>query len=105
MLSTRTCVTHPTLLTAEEIHTLLDELSGWNLAINNQSIYRNDTFADFHQVMAFVNAVAYIAHQQNHHPELSVSYNRVTITYNTHDVGGLSINDFICAARVSALIA
>ena len=53
--------------------------------------------------MAFVNAVAWVAHQQDHHPDLEVGYNRCKIVYTTHAVGGLSLNDFICAAHIDAL--
>jgi 4a-hydroxytetrahydrobiopterin dehydratase len=53
--------------------------------------------------MAFVNAVAWIAHAEDHHPDLAVGYNRCTVRFNTHDVGGISVNDFICAAKVDAL--
>jgi len=55
--------------------------------------------------MAFVNAVAFIAHTQDHHPDLSVHYNRCVVRYATHDVKGLSTTDFDCAARVDALLA
>ena len=55
--------------------------------------------------MAFVNAVAYIAHREDHHPDLSVHYNRVIASYSTHDAGGVTLNDCICAAKVEALIA
>jgi 4a-hydroxytetrahydrobiopterin dehydratase len=54
--------------------------------------------------MAFVNAVAWIAHAEDHHPDLLVSYNRCTVRFNTHSVGGLSVNDFICAAKLDALL-
>jgi 4a-hydroxytetrahydrobiopterin dehydratase len=53
--------------------------------------------------MAFVNAVAYIAHRQDHHPDLSVHYNRVVVAYSTHDAGGVTLNDCICAAKIEAL--
>jgi 4a-hydroxytetrahydrobiopterin dehydratase len=53
--------------------------------------------------MSFVNALAHVAHQQDHHPDLSVHYDRVVVRFSTHDVGGLSENDFICAAKASAL--
>lgn len=52
--------------------------------------------------MAFVNVIAQIAHQQNHHPELQIHYNGCTVTYSTHSLAGLSINDFICAAKINA---
>ena len=61
-------------------------------------------FSNYYQTMAFVNAVAWIANQTDHHPELSVSYNQCRVEYSTHDINGLSENDFICAAKVEALL-
>jgi 4a-hydroxytetrahydrobiopterin dehydratase len=55
--------------------------------------------------MAFVNALAFISHRENHHPDLLVGYNKCEVRYSTHDVGGLSENDFICAAKVDGLLA
>jgi 4a-hydroxytetrahydrobiopterin dehydratase len=70
---------------------------------------RSFGFADYYKTLAFVNALAYIAHEQDHHPELTVTYNRCAVRYDTHSVnngkGGLSVNDFICAAKVDALVA
>ena len=66
-------------------------------------IEREFEFRDFHQTMAFVNAVAWIAHREDHHPDLEVSYNRCRVRYSTHAVGGLTENDFICAAKLNAL--
>jgi len=54
--------------------------------------------------MAFVNALAFMAHREDHHPDLGVHYDRCVVRYSTHDVGGLSENDFICAAKADALI-
>jgi 4a-hydroxytetrahydrobiopterin dehydratase len=62
-------------------------------------------FGNYHETLAFVNAVAWIAHREDHHPDLAVSYNRCRVAWHTHSVGGLSENDFICAARVEALLA
>ncbi len=81
---------------------LLALLPGWNL--NEQQISRRYAFDNFHQTMAFVNAVAWIAHAEDHHPDLLVGYGAATVTYQTHSVGGLSLNDFICAAKVNALM-
>jgi 4a-hydroxytetrahydrobiopterin dehydratase len=82
---------------------LLAQVPGWKVA-EGTAIEREFGFPDFHRTMAFVNAVAWIAHAQDHHPELRVSYNRCTVRYTTHSVTGLSINDFICAAQVDALL-
>ncbi|MCK5395805.1 MAG: 4a-hydroxytetrahydrobiopterin dehydratase [Gammaproteobacteria bacterium] len=74
----------------------------WQLDKQAQTISFIYTFKNYYQTMAFVNVVAQIAHQQDHHPDLLVSYNRCKVTYSTHSVGGLSINDFICAAKINS---
>lgn len=74
----------------------------WQLNKEEQTISHTYKFNNYYQTIAFVNVIAQIAHQQDHHPELSVSYNRCTVTYSTHSIGGLSINDFICAAKINA---
>lgn len=76
----------------------------WESNKETKSISHSYSFKNYYQTMAFVNVVAQIAHQQDHHPDLSVSYNRCTVTYSTHSVNGLSINDFICAAKVNAAV-
>jgi len=72
-------------------------------------IVRQFAFKNYYRTLAFVNAVAWIAHAEDHHPELTVTYNSCTVRYDTHSVnggrGGLSINDFICAAKIDALAA
>jgi len=77
-------------------------LSGDGAAI---AIEKTFTFADYYKTLSFVNAVAFIAHTQDHHPDLSVHYNRCVVRFNTHEVSGISITDFDCAARVDALLA
>jgi 4a-hydroxytetrahydrobiopterin dehydratase len=69
------------------------------------AIEKTFTFANYYQTMAFVNAVAFIAHVQDHHPDLSVHFNRCVVRFNTHDVNGISSSDFDCSARVDALLA
>lgn len=84
----------------------LAQAPGWTLGAGSvPAIERTFTFANFHATMAFVNAVAYIAHREDHHPDLQVSYRQCSVRYSTHSVGGLSINDFICAAHIDALLA
>jgi 4a-hydroxytetrahydrobiopterin dehydratase len=80
----------------------LASLAGWEL--QDGAITRRFEFRNFYQTMAFVNAVAWIAHGEDHHPDLEVSYRSCLVKYSTHAVGGLSENDFICAARVDALM-
>jgi 4a-hydroxytetrahydrobiopterin dehydratase len=85
----------------ERIDALLAEVPGWSL--RDGALEKSWSFADFHQTMAFVNAVAWVAHSQDHHPDMAVSYNRCSVRFSTHSIGGISENDFICAARIEAL--
>lgn len=80
---------------------VLAVLNAW--AVADGQLQREFRFADYHQTMAFVNAVADLSHREDHHPELIVGYNRCTVRYSTHSVGGLSDNDFICAAKVDEI--
>ncbi len=90
-------------LGAEDAATLLSALPGWDLVDDGAAIRKSFKFKDYYQTMAFVNAVAYLAHGQDHHPDLGVYYDHAVVRYSTHDVGGLSDNDFICAAKVQQL--
>ena len=94
-------------LTATGVVANLAQLEGWNLTGNGTEVAIEKSFAfdDYYRTIAFVNAVAFIAHAQDHHPHLSVEYKRCQVRFNTHDVGGLSLRDFDCAARVDALLA
>jgi len=76
---------------------------GWRIAEDGRSIRRAFSFTDFYETMAFVNAVAWIANTEDHHPDLEVGYDYCRLAFSTHSVGGLSENDFICAAKVDAL--
>ncbi len=89
-------------LTDTEVSLLLPAISGWEL--QGGQIAKTHRFKDFHQTMAFVNAVAWVAHREDHHPDMEVGYNRCVVRYSTHAVKGLSENDFICAAKVDALL-
>ena len=89
-------------LSANEVDQHLTQAPGWLRA--GDAIERSFVFADYHHTMAFVNAVAWVAHGEDHHPDLQVSYNRCTVRFNTHSVGGISVNDFICAAKVDLLL-
>jgi 4a-hydroxytetrahydrobiopterin dehydratase len=82
------------------------KLSGWTLAGDDAAIAieKTFTFANYYETIAFVNAVAFIAHAHDHHPDLSVHFNRCVVHFNTHDVGGISMTDFECAARVDTLL-
>lgn len=86
----------------EEVGRLLAGVPGWEHA--DGSIARRFEFKNWCQTMAFVNVVAWVAHCENHHPNLEVSYRTCRVRYTTHAIGGLSENDIICAAKVNALI-
>ncbi len=92
-------------LDAATVRERLAVLTGWSLAGDDDRITKDFRFDDFHRTMAFVNAVAWIAHQEDHHPDMEVGYGHCRLTWSTHDVGGLSENDAICAAKVEALLA
>jgi 4a-hydroxytetrahydrobiopterin dehydratase len=93
-------------LTATEIVANLAKLEGWTLTGDGAAvaIEKTFTFTNYYQTMAFVNAVAFIAHVQDHHPDLSVHFNRCVVRFNTHDVLGISVTDFDCATQVDALL-
>ena len=89
------------VLNHNEASALLIQLEPqWHI-IDNRAINFSYSFKNYYQTMAFVNVIAQIAHQQNHHPELLINYNCCTVTYSTHSIAGLSINDFICAAKIN----
>ncbi len=83
----------------------LADCKDWQITEHGQAIQKIVHFKNYYQTMAFVNALAFIAHHEDHHPDLSVHYNRCEIRFSTHDVGGLSLNDFICAAKMNTLLA
>jgi 4a-hydroxytetrahydrobiopterin dehydratase len=87
---------------SDEIDRHLAQAPGWVLA--EGAIEKRYSFPDFHRTVAFVNALAWVANAEDHHPDLLVSYGQCTVRFNTHAVGGISINDFICAAKVDALL-
>lgn len=92
-------------LSAEEIAMLRKQLHPeWMVDEDQQQIHRDCRFENFHETMAFVNAVAWVAHRQEHHPDMEVGYKHCLVRYSTHAIGGLSQNDFICAARIDALL-
>lgn len=87
-------------LAPEQVTALLQLLPDWQAGAAGDEIRAEFRFDDYFHTMAFVNAVASIAHREDHHPDLEVGYNCCSVRYSTHDVGGLSLNDFICAAKV-----
>jgi 4a-hydroxytetrahydrobiopterin dehydratase len=102
-IATPATVNHPEALTLEQInHQLSAMSSSWklvNLSVLNKSWF----FTDFHHTMAFVNAIAWFAHQENHHPDLEIGYNYCHVSLTTHALNGLSAHDFSFATRIDAL--
>jgi 4a-hydroxytetrahydrobiopterin dehydratase len=88
-------------LNANEIKLLLKGISGW--AYEDGVLRKDFEFKNYYQTTAFVNAIAWVSHREDHHPDLKVGYNRCRVEYMTHAISGLSENDFICAAKIDAL--
>ncbi len=104
-LTDRHCQRETIQLDSTAVQTLLTKIhADWSLSEDGRMIQRSFRFKNYYQTIAFVNALAWVAHQQDHHPDLEVGYNRCVVHYSTHSVGGLSENDFICAARIDALV-
>jgi 4a-hydroxytetrahydrobiopterin dehydratase len=89
-------------LDEQQVRQLLQSLSGWER--RNGEIRKLYRFRNYHETIAFVNAIAWMAHREDHHPDLEVGYNTCTVRYSTHAINGLSENDFICAAKVEQLL-
>ena len=87
---------------AAQVAAWLAALPGWS--VRGTALVKQFGFPDYGRTMGFVNAVAWIAQQQDHHPDMVVGYDRCEVAFSTHSTGGLSVNDFICAARVEALL-
>jgi 4a-hydroxytetrahydrobiopterin dehydratase len=86
---------------AAQVETMLTQLKGW--IVEDGKLVKLYPFRNYHETMAFVNALAWISHREDHHPDLRVGYNQCRVEYVTHAIGGLSENDFICAAKADAL--
>ena len=92
-------------LTREQAENLLQDLhNDWAIDTTGNEISRTYMFKNYYQTMAFVNALAWIAHNEDHHPDIEVGYKRCHVRYSTHAIGGLSENDFICGAKLDALL-
>jgi 4a-hydroxytetrahydrobiopterin dehydratase len=93
----------PLALSDIEVATNLKHLDGW--AREKNEIRKTFNFKNYHETMAFVNASAWVSHREDHHPDMSVHYNRCVVAYSTHDADGITLNDFICAAKLDRLVA
>ena len=94
-------MTEDDAIAADDVLTQLQAIPKWRL--QSGALRRTYSFENYYRTMAFVNAMAWIAHQQDHHPELTVAYDKVTVAFDTHSAKGISLNDFICAARADAV--
>ncbi len=86
----------------QQVRQMLGNVPDWEM--KDQAIERTFEFDNFYQTIAFVNAVAWIANREDHHPDLCVGYKTCKVTFSTHSIGGLSTNDFICATKIDALL-
>ena len=82
----------------------LKDLEDWTLSKDGKMLSKDFKFKGFYKTMAFVNSIAWIANQEVHHPDLEIGYGHCLVHYTTHEIDGLSINDFICAAKIDALL-
>ena len=86
---------------AQQTKEMLKQLKAW--IVEDGKLVKLYPFKNYYETMAFVNALAWISHREDHHPDLQVGYNKCRVEYSTHAIGGLSENDFICAAKADAL--
>jgi 4a-hydroxytetrahydrobiopterin dehydratase len=104
-LMKKKCRHQDTGLSDEQIREHLSAVNGW--ALQDGKVVKTYGFKNYYQTLAFVNAIAYLIHAEDHHPELAVTYNRCIVKFDTHSVnggrGGISENDFICAAKIDAI--
>jgi 4a-hydroxytetrahydrobiopterin dehydratase len=97
----KACEPGTAAMTEAQIGLILPQVPGWEA--RGGQITKTFKFQNYHQTMAFVNAVAWVAHREDHHPDMEVGYNRCVVRFSTHSAGGLTENDFISAAKVDAL--
>ncbi len=94
----------PTLASKQSAQLLKQLADGWHISDDGKEIRRDFKFHNFYRSMAFTNAVAWIANKEGHHPDLEIGYGHCLVRYTTHAIGGLSENDFICAAKIDQLL-
>jgi 4a-hydroxytetrahydrobiopterin dehydratase len=92
------------LLSPDQLENLMTELPAWMLEEASHRIERTFEFSNYYETMAFVNAAAYVAHQQDHHPEMTVGYKTCRVSYTTHSAGGLTSLDFHAAHALDGLL-
>jgi len=102
-LAARRCKPSVTKLDPKATAGFAGEVAGWQ--VEADTLVKVYPFRNYYETMAFVNMVAWIAHREDHHPDMAVGYNKCRVAFSTHSVGGLSENDFICAAKIEAALA
>lgn len=102
--SCKPCAPGTAPLTPEQARQMLSQAPGWSLNDAVTELSRAFKFRNYHETLAFVNAQAWIVHREDHHPDLEVGYNRCHVRFSTHSIKGLSENDYICAAKINALM-
>ena len=98
------CLSGDKPLSIDEVNSMLKQIDQWATNGNGTLLHQTFHFKNYYETIAFVNALAWIAHQEDHHPDIEVSYNRCQVNFSTHSIGGLSENDFICAAKIDHLV-
>ena len=93
----------PTLLSKEELSNLLKEIPLWVISESRKGISRDFIFNNYHQTLGFINAATVIIHKENHHPNINFGYNHCNIYFSTHSTSGITLYDFICAAKIEQL--
>lgn len=101
--SCQPCASGTPPLTRDRAADLIQQTPGWSLNDATTELSRTFKFKNYYETMAFVNALAFIAHREDHHPDIEVGYNRCRVRFSTHSIKGLSENDFIGAAKINAL--
>jgi 4a-hydroxytetrahydrobiopterin dehydratase len=89
-------------LDVSTIENLVTQVAGWSIN-DGSALSRRFNFSNFHETIGFINAVAWVANNEDHHPDIRAGYNYCELTFKTHSIGCISMNDFICAARINAL--
>lgn len=90
-------------LSADQVKSQLSSISGWQLSEDGKGLHKDFKFKDFYHTLGFITAIGWMANRQDHHPDIEAGYGHCRLYWSTHDVGGLSMNDFICAARSEAI--
>jgi len=104
-LATQQCKLDAQLLNSEQTARYMSWLAPqWELSADGKTVSREFKFANYYETIAFVNLIAAVAHRQDHHPDMTISYNRCRVEYSTHNAGGLTDNDFICAAKIDKML-